>query len=120
MKKKKLKTKLKEIHAQMNVHDQIKGSILVKDDGRHISSIIPCKKSKTKMVSAYIVDLFRYISNINKKNEVKIRLENGFYLYMKRMPSQKIILTSLTDNASSPELKTLMDRYSREFLSVFN
>ena len=115
-----LEEKILKLHTKMNSHKQIKGSLLVKDDGIHISSNIP-KSLERRKLSAHIATIFRYICKKNQQNEdeVKISLENGVNLYMKYIPSKKIILTSLTDNASSPRLKMLMNYYSKEFQDVF-
>ena len=113
-----LEDKIMELHKKMNIHEQIKGSMLVKDDGIHISSNLP-ESLECRRLSAHIATIFRYVSKKNQQNEAKIRLENGVNLYMKYIPSKKVILTSLTDNASSTKLKMLMNYYSKEFQDVF-
>ena len=114
-----LEHKIMQLHKKMNSHQEIKGSILVKDDGIHISSNIPMESTERRRLSAHIATIFRYISKKNKQDEAKVRLENGINIYMKYIPSKKIILTSITDNAASPELNKLMQHYSKQFQEVF-
>ena len=114
-----LEKKILKLHNKMNKHKEIKGSVLVKEDGIHISSDIPMNLMERRRLSAHIATLFKYICKKNKQNEAKIHLENGVNLYMKSIPSKKIILTSLTDNAASTKLNKLMDNYSKKFEKVF-
>ncbi|MHA1379565.1 MAG: hypothetical protein ACTSRG_14420 [Candidatus Helarchaeota archaeon] len=103
----------------MNAHKQIKGSILIKDNGMHISSDIALKNSERRKISAHVATIFRYISKKNKAEEAKIHLENGINLYIKRIPSKKLLLTTITDNATSPILTYLMHHYSNELKKIF-
>ncbi|MFX0134915.1 MAG: hypothetical protein ACFFDN_14840 [Candidatus Hodarchaeota archaeon] len=114
-----LEEKMEIIHHQMNQHKQIKGSILIRDNGLHISSKLP-EKSESRKISAHIATIFRHISKKIRSNEVKIRLENGVNLFIKQIPNKKILLTTITDNAATPNMKKLMDRYSRKFHNIFS
>ncbi|MHA1298665.1 MAG: hypothetical protein ACTSO9_04380 [Candidatus Helarchaeota archaeon] len=120
MKKPSLETKIKQIHKKMNTHELIKGSILTKEDGLHISSNIPFESHERRKISAHIATIFRYISKKCKTDEARVQLTNGVNLYMKYIPQKKVILTSLTNNAASPELFKLMNHYSKEFQNILS
>ena len=120
MKSTNLEDKMKTIHYKMNNHKQIKGSILIRDNGLYISSKLPSEKFENRKISAHIATIFRHISKKIQSDEAKICLENGINLYIKQIPHKNILLTTITDNASISTLKRLMDRYSKEFYNIFS
>ncbi len=120
MNNKNVEEKMKIIHNKMNKHKQIKGSILIRDNGLHISSKLPGEKYENRKISAHIATIFRHMSKKIKSNEAKIRLTNGVNLYIKHIPNKKMLLASITDNAASPILKGLMVRYSRKIHNIFS
>ncbi len=117
MKKLNLEDKMEKLHLQMNLHEQVKGTILLRANGIHVSSKLS-NGFDSRRLSAHIATIFRYISKKNQAEEAKIQLENGIDLFMKSIPSRKIILTSITNNATSPELNALMDRFAKEFQDI--
>ncbi|MHA1145111.1 MAG: hypothetical protein ACTSRW_10270 [Candidatus Helarchaeota archaeon] len=115
MKKGDVETKMTILHHKMNVHHLIKGSILCRDDGVHVSSNIPTDLDEGRKLAAYITHAFRLINKINKTNEATLKFNNGMQFFVKHIPDRKLILTALTDRADSPRLSKLMNHFSNEF-----
>ncbi len=107
-----------QLHQEINAHKLIKGSLLLKDNGLHISSNLPDALPKGRYLSAHIASVFRYFKAMIDINELDFKLW-GTHVHLKHIPSKKVILTTMTENANSPHLKRLMQRYTRKFEKLF-
>ncbi|NVM53253.1 MAG: hypothetical protein HWN66_06080 [Candidatus Helarchaeota archaeon] len=119
MPKMNLEVKMEILHRRMNNHEEIKGSILLRDNGLHISSNIPPELPEGRKLSAYIANIWRHLYKINDLDEGIFRLKDGIQVYMKYIPSRKIILTTLSNNADDSSMKELMKNYSKLFQNIF-
>ena len=118
MAKNNVETKMTILHHKMNLHQLIKGTILSKENGMHVSSNIPTQLEEGRKLAAYITHAFRLINRINKTNEATLRFHNGMQFFIKKIPSRNLILTAITDDAESPNLARLMNHYCTQFEKV--
>ncbi|MHA1797288.1 MAG: roadblock/LC7 domain-containing protein, partial [Candidatus Helarchaeota archaeon] len=109
--------KMQALHYKLNAYKSIKGTLLFKDNGLHVSSNI--QNPESRRLAALYAGIFRTINRIERVHEAQIRLKNGLSLYMKKIPSKKVVLTALSDEADSKSVKTLMKLYARMFRNAF-
>ena len=114
----KLEGMMKQLHDQMNQYEQINGSILLRENGLHISSRISNELLDKRRVAANIANLFQYFKRINKGDEVNIQMNCSSGLYMKYIPSQKVILSVFCNGTNSNNLKDLINHFSLEFQNI--
>ncbi|NHI91830.1 MAG: hypothetical protein EAX96_04965 [Candidatus Lokiarchaeota archaeon] len=117
MQTKDIERKMQTLHYRLNAYNSIKGTILLRDNGLHISSTI--KKPESLKLAAIFAGMFKTVKRIEDVDEAQFRLNNGLSLYMKELPSKKVILTALSDEPNSRNVKALMNFYSRMFQNIF-
>ena len=111
-----LEEKMSALHQNMNSHHQIKGSMLIKSNGLHVSS--NNTMAHPRKFAALFAGMFKMIDTLGKVNEASLRLKNGTSVYLKEV-SNKVILATLTDNYDSERVKRLTDYYVRKFQNIF-
>ena len=105
-------TQMDILHQKINRHQQIKGSILLRDNGLHLSSKIPSDMPDGRTLSAYLANVWRQLYRVNELDEGMFQMTDGTRIHLKHIPSKKLILTTLSQNADDQSLKALMKHYS--------
>ena len=113
-----LEEKMKDLHKEVIAHEPIEGSILLKDNGLHISSTFKLESFEKRRLSAEIAHVFRYFNKIGGVQDLTFKM-NGVHLHLKHLPSRKLIFTTVTKPADFPKLDMLMSLYSKEFQAIF-
>ena len=113
-----IETKMEILHELMNKHEQVKGTILLRENGLHLSSIVPQDMPGNRRLSAGIAEVFRHLYKPNGLDEGYFQLKNESAFYMKQIPSKKAILTIMTDKVNSPNLVGLIAQFSRMFQNI--
>ena len=114
-----LEVKMEILHQSLNNHPQIKGSILLRDNGLHLSSKVPSDMPASRTLSAYLANVWRQLYRVNELEDGIFQMTDGTRFYLKHIPSKNIILTTLSENADDRSLKQLMNHYSTLFLGIF-
>ena len=112
-----LEVKMKILHRRLRRNPQIKGSILLHENGLHISSNIPKELPETRRLSAALANIWRQLYKNNDLNEGNFHLKQ-FQFFMKSIPSKKIILTLISDNPEAPGLQEQLTHYSQIFQKI--
>jgi len=118
MPKMNLEVKMEILHQRLNRHHQVKGSILLRDNGLHISSKIPSDMPEGRTLSAYLANVWRKIYRVNELEEGAFQMTDGTQIHLKHIPSKKIILTTLSKDADDRSLKEIMNHYSSLFQNI--
>jgi len=113
-----LEEQMDQLHHQLNKYKLIQGSLLLTDNGLHISSKLPEELPEHRYISAEIARIFRYFKQISGISELDFKLW-GTHIHLKYIPSKQVILTTMTNQSNSPHLKRIMQRYSQKFESLF-
>lgn len=111
-----LEEKMSALHQNMNNHQQIKGSMLMRNNGLHVSS--NTNMAHPRKSAALFAGMFKMINQLGKVNEATLRLKNGTSVYLKEV-SDKVILATLADSYDSERVKRLSDYYVRKFQNIF-
>ncbi len=110
-----LEEKMSALHQNMTSHQQIKGSMLVRHNGLHISS---SQLPESRKLAALFAGMYKTINVIEKVSEATVRMRNGTSVYLKEV-SDKIILATVADSHESERVKKLTDYYVRKFQNIF-
>ena len=113
-----LETKMANLHQELSTHESIQGSLLIKDNGLHISSNVDLDNQEKRKLAANIAHIFRYFYNLCQVEELDFKWR-GLYLYLKHIPAKNLILTTIGTRADIPNLKELTNHYSQAFLNIF-
>ncbi|MHA1269623.1 MAG: roadblock/LC7 domain-containing protein [Candidatus Helarchaeota archaeon] len=117
MKSIKLELQLKNLHERIIQYEQIKGSLLIRKNGLHLSSKIPIGMDSRRL-SANIAHLYNLFRRINKGKEVCINLYDGNGVYIRELKNSKVILTLLINKTGLNEIKELIYGFSEEFNNI--
>ena len=113
-----LEVKMEILHQRLNSHHNVKGSILLRDNGLHISSKIPSDMPEGRTLSAYLANVWRQLYRVNELEEGDFQLKDGTQIHLKHLPSKKIILTTFSKDADERRQKELLNHYSSAFLNI--
>jgi len=113
-----LERKMEILHQRLNKNAQVQGSILLRENGLHLSSILPPNIPKGRELSAYLANVWRHLYKINEESEGIFRMKYGLQVYMKYIPSKNLLLTTLSPDADDPSMKELMNHYSTLFTNL--
>ncbi|MDD1778400.1 MAG: hypothetical protein LUQ65_09565 [Candidatus Helarchaeota archaeon] len=109
--------KMEILHQRLNRNPQIKGSILLHENGLHISSKVPKELPDTRRLSAALANIWRQLYKSNYLNEGNFHLKQ-FQFFMKSIPSKKVVLTLISDNPEAPGLQEQLAHYSQLFQKI--
>jgi predicted regulator of Ras-like GTPase activity (Roadblock/LC7/MglB family) len=112
-----LEMKMEILHQRLSRNPQIKGSILLHENGLHISSNIPKELPESRRLSAALANIWRQLYKTNNLDEGNFQLKQ-FQFFMKAIPSKKVILALISDNTEGPELQMQLARYSQIFQRI--
>ena len=115
---KNVERQMQTLHYRLNAYGAIKGTLLLRENGLHISST-NLKKPESRKLAAIFAGMFKTVKRIEDVDEAQFRLNNGLSVYMKELPNKKAILTALSDESNSRNVKALMNFYSRMFQNIF-
>ena len=118
MKTTNVERQMQTLHYRLNAYGSIKGTILLRENGLHISST-NLQKPESRKLAAIFAGMFKTVKRIEDVDEATFRLNNGLSVYMKELPNKKAILTALSDESNSRNVKALMNFYSRMFQNIF-
>ena len=110
-----LEEKMSALHQNMVSHHQIKGSMLVRNNGLHVSSN---QVPESRKMAALFAGMYKTINVIEKVSEATVRMKNGTSVYLKEV-SDKVILATVADSYDSERVKRLTDYYARKFQNIF-
>ncbi len=113
-----LEVKMEILHQKLNHHQQIKGSILLRDNGLHLSSKVPSDMPEGRTLSAYLANVWRQLYRVNELEEGTFQMTDGTRIYLKHIPSKKLILTTLSKDTDDRSLRVLMNHYSSLFQQI--
>ena len=114
---KNLETKMELLHDEINSRESVKGSILIGENGLHVSSKLPNAMHETRVLSAHLARVFRYFNQISELSDFSFKIGDTHF-HMKHIPSKKLLLTTLSESANPPQLQELMNWYSRVFQNI--
>ena len=83
-----LKIKFEVTHQRLNRNNQVKGSILCRESGEHISSNIPEGLPGEQELSACIAKVFHEIYKCNGFDEGSFHLKDKVQFYLRYIPSK--------------------------------
>ena len=109
-----LTQKMENLHNQICAFDQIKGSLLLRENGSYISSKIPSEIPEGHQLAPHIAHIFQYFHELSGIEEFTFKFK-GTHLHLKHIPSKGMILTAFTDTLSAPKLQEIINRYAVEF-----
>jgi len=112
-----LEVKMGILHQRLSRNPQIKGSILLHENGLHISSNLPKELPEHRRLSAALANIWRQLYKTNDLDEGNFHLKQ-FQFFMKYIPSKKVILTLISDNPEGPGLSQQLAHYSQIFQKI--
>ena len=111
----KLEQKMNIIHNNIQKIGSIKGSILLKENGLHVSSH---GFSDKRRLAANIAKLCKYFRRMNNCSEINVQLNDGSIFYIKHLPSSKLILTTIFTGNFTKNINNIMNSFSQEFKNL--
>lgn len=117
MSKMNLEVKMEILHHRLSRNPQCKGSILLHENGLHISSNVPKELSEPRRLSAALANIWRQLYKPNDLDEGNFHLKE-FQFFLKHIPSKKVILTLISDSPEVSGLQEQLARYSQFFQNI--
>jgi hypothetical protein len=119
MKNLNLEERLNNLHDKINIEGQVKGSLLIRSNGLHISSKLDHNSpvNESRKLAANIAWIFRYFNKLDDLEALSFKLK-GIHFHLKYIPSKKVIFTVMTETAESPALEKIMKRYALKLQQI--
>lgn len=112
-----LEVEMELLHKRLSRNPQIKGSILLHENGLHISSNVPKELPETRRLSAALANIWRQLYKANDLDEGNFHLKQ-FQFFMRSIPSKKVILAIISDKPEAPGLQEQLTHYSQIFQKI--
>ncbi|TFG04446.1 MAG: hypothetical protein EU536_04600 [Promethearchaeota archaeon] len=107
------------LHQRLNKSAQVKGSILLRENGLHLSSILPPNIPQRRQLSAYLANVWRQLYKSYEETEGIFRIKDDIQVYMKYLPSKNLLFSTFSSPANDSSMKEIMNHYASLFTNLF-
>jgi len=113
-----LEVEMAHLHHQIHRHKGVRGSILLRDNGLHVSSQVPSIIPHPRKLSAYLAHIWHSLYKNNESSEGSFHLKDQFHVYLKHIPSKKLLLVLFCERKPPLNLRIFINYYSNLFKNL--